>query len=63
MIYKLITCHFCFEQFEVLLEIDPSFTGTNNEIYDCEVCCNPNKLDYDVFNGKITITYIGDGNE
>ena len=43
---KEITCHFCFEQFEVSLEIGSSFIGKNIEIYDCEICCNPNKLEY-----------------
>ena len=39
-------CHFCFERFEVSLEIGSSFIGKNIEIYDCEICCNPNKLEY-----------------
>ena len=42
MTNKVITCFFCFEQFEVSLEIGSSFTGNNIEIYDCEICCNPN---------------------
>ena len=63
MIHKLITCFFCFEQFEVSLEIDTSFTGNDSEIYDCEICCNPNKLDYEVYHGEINISNVGDGNE
>ena len=63
MTYKLITCFFCFEQFEVSLEVGTSFKGNNSEIYDCEVCCNPNKLDYEVYDGEININYVGDGNE
>ena len=63
MTYKLITCFFCFEQFEVSLEVGASFNGNNSEIYDCEVCCNPNKLDYEVYYGEIDINYVGDGNE
>ena len=59
---KVITCFFCFEQFEVSLEIGTSFTGNIIEIYDCEICCNPNKLDYVVCDGKITINNVGDGN-
>ncbi len=38
-----ITCHFCFENFEIFL--DPS-VYLNTEIWDCEVCCNPNKVSY-----------------
>ena len=53
---KEITCHFCFEQFEVSLEIGSSFIGKNIEIYDCEICCNPNKLEYVVDNSEIIIT-------
>ena len=63
MTYKLITCFFCFEQFEVSLEVGASFNGNNSEIYDCEVCCNPTKLDYEVYDGEININYVGDGNE
>jgi len=63
MTYKLITCFFCFEQFEVLLEVGASFNGNNSEIYDCEVCCNPKKIDYEVYDGEININYVGDGNE
>ena len=60
---KVITCFFCFEKFEVSLEIGSSFTGNNIEIYDCEVCCNPNKLDYVVYDGQININNVSDGNE
>ena len=63
MTYKLITCFFCFEQFEVSLEVGASFNGNNSEIYDCEVCCNHNKIDYEVYDGEININYVGDGNE
>ncbi len=63
MINKVITCFFCFEQFEVSLEIRTSFNGNNSEIYDCEICCNPNKLDYVVCDGVININDISDGNE
>ncbi len=63
MTNKVITCFFCFEQFEVSLEISTSFTGNNIEIYDCEICCNPNKLDYVVYDGEININKVSDGNE
>ena len=63
MTHKLITCFFCFEPFEVSLEVGASFNGNNSEIYDCEVCCNPNNLDYEVYDGEININYVGDGNE
>ena len=63
MTRKAITCFFCFEQFEVSLEIGPSFIGNDVEIYDCEICCNPNKLEYEVYDDEININNVGDGNE
>ena len=63
MTNKVITCFFCFEQFEVSLEISSSFNGNNIEIYDCVICCNPNKIDYGVNNGEVSIINVGDGNE
>ncbi len=58
-----ITCHFCFEEFEVDLEFHDDFMGHNSEIYDCVVCCNPNKLSYEIYNGEIISITVGDGNE
>ncbi len=63
MINKLITCYFCFEEYEVSLEIGTSFVGNISEIYDCEICCNPNRLDYEVFDGEIMINSVTNGNE
>ena len=37
--------------------------GHNTEIYDCVVCCNPNKLSYEVFDGEIISLTVSDGNE
>ena len=45
------------------LEIGSSFIRKNIEIYDCEICCNPNKLEYVVDNGEIIINNVSDGNE
>ena len=58
-----ITCYFCFESFEVDLGIDQTFSGHNTEIYDCVVCCNPNKLDYEVYDGEVSNLTVSDGNE
>ena len=63
MINKLITCYFCFEQFEVSLEIGTSFVGNISEIYDCEICCNPNRLEYEVYDDEIMINSVTNGNE
>ena len=61
--YQSITCYFCFETFEVDLEVSDSFNGHNDEIYDCVVCCNPNKIEYDVCDGEISGIVVDDGNE
>ena len=58
-----ITCHSCFEEFEIDVEIQAEFTGHNIEIYDCAVCCNPNKLSYEIYNGEISSLTVSDGNE
>ena len=58
----VVVCHFCFENFEVEIETDGLFTGKNLEIFDCTVCCNPNKVEYSVWDGIPSIRNVGDGN-
>ena len=60
---QTIICHFCFETFEVDLGIDINFSGNNTEIFDCEVCCNPNKIYTEVYEGEVSSLIISDGNE
>ena len=60
---KIITCHFCFETFEIDLGIDQAFSGRNSEIFDCEICCNPNKVDTEVYEGEVSSINVSDGNE
>lgn len=64
-IYKelSINCYFCFEQFDINLEIQEDFSGYNTDIYDCLICCNPNKLYYEINNGTIVSMDVSDGNE
>ena len=40
---KIITCHFCFQNFEIILD---TFNKANTEIWDCEICCNPINIVY-----------------
>lgn len=61
--YQSLTCHFCFETFEVDLGIGETFTGHNSEIHDCVVCCNPNRIDYVASEGVVSSLVVGDGNE
>ena len=60
---QTITCHFCFETFEIDLGIDETFSGRNTEIFDCEICCNPNKVDTHICEGEVSSINVSDGNE
>ena len=60
---QIITCYFCFETFEIDLGIDETFSGKNTEIFDCEICCNPNKVDTDIYDGEVSSLTVSDGNE
>ena len=55
-----ITCYFCFEFFYI--DIDP-VEKRIVEIWDCEVCCNPNKIDYLLKKNQLIHLDISDGNE
>ena len=58
-----ITCHFCFEPFEVQLDVSSENFLKNSEIIDCTICCNPNKIDYEVDENGISTLSITDGND
>ena len=60
---QTITCHFCFETFEIDLGIEETFSGRNTEIFDCEICCNPNKVDAHIYEGEVSSINVSDGNE
>ena len=45
------------------IETASTFNGRNREIFDCFVCCNPNKIDYVFSEGGISDLVVGDGNE
>ena len=60
---QTITCYFCFETFEIDLGIDQKFSGHNSEIFDCEICCNPNKVNTQIYEGEVSSISISDGNE
>ena len=55
-----IVCFFCFESFEIFLD---ETNIINTEICDCEICCNPNKIEYTLRKGILTIFEISNGNE
>jgi hypothetical protein len=50
---KHFKCPYCFEKISML--IDTSADGHQTYVEDCEVCCNPIQLDFDVLNSKIKL--------
>ena len=57
-----IICHFCYQKF--IFEINNlNFKGINTEVWDCEVCCNPNQIIYEINQGQITVYDVTSGNE
>ena len=56
-------CNFCYEPYNVGLEIGADSGGQNDEIYDCIVCCNPGKISYFVNKGIPENIIVSDGNE
>ncbi len=55
-----ITCHFCFEKFTIEVDV---YDGLNTEIWDCEVCCNPNQIKYGIENEELVLLEVSNGNE
>jgi hypothetical protein len=55
-----ITCHFCFEKFTIEVDL---YDGLNTEIWDCEVCCNPNQIKYGIENEELVLLEVSNGNE
>jgi hypothetical protein len=55
-----ITCHFCFEKFTIEVVV---YDGLNTEIWDCEVCCNPNQIKYGIENEELVLLEVSNGNE
>ena len=40
-----------------------TFNKANTEIWDCEICCNPNKIRYLINDTEIIFIEITNGNE
>ena len=55
-----VTCYFCYETFEAYLDL---VEGSDTVIIDCDVCCNPNLIRYQVSNETISILNTDSGNE
>ena len=48
-------CPYCGEQISMLFE---SFSGNQEYIEDCEVCCSPIKVNYSVTNGEVILNSV-----
>ncbi len=60
---ETISCYSCYSIFELSIEVDLEFNGWNSEIYDCTICCNPNKIDYEVADHELVSLIIEYGND
>lgn len=50
-IEKFFKCPYCFERISMLL--DPSLSEQQSYVEDCEVCCNPIQITFEVINEKV----------
>ena len=55
-----VTCYFCYETFEVNLDL---VEGSDTVIIDCDVCCNPNLIRYQISDENISVLNTDSGNE
>ena len=55
-----VTCYFCYETFEVYFDL---IECIDTIIIDCDVCCNPNLIRYQISNNILSVIDIKSGNE
>ena len=55
-----VACYFCYETFEVYLDL---IEGSDTVVIDCDVCCNPNLIRYQISSNTISVIDINSGNE
>ncbi len=48
---KFFTCPYCGEKISMVLDLS---AGSQSYVEDCEVCCNPIEINYEVENGKVS---------
>jgi len=60
MINHTIHCHHCYESFEI--DIDAR-DASNQIVWDCEVCCNPNLISYTVKNEVLVHIEVSGDND
>ena len=55
-----VTCYFCYETFEVYFDL---IECIDTIIIDCDVCCNPNLIRYQISNETVSVLNTDSGNE
>ena len=55
-----VTCYFCYETFDVYFDL---IECIDTMIIDCDVCCNPNLIRYQISNNILSVIDINSGNE
>ncbi len=60
MINHTIHCHHCYESFDI--EIDTRDVS-DQIVWDCEICCNPNLISYQFKNDELVWISVENGNE
>ena len=55
-----VTCYFCYETFVVYLDL---VEGSDTVIIDCDFCCNPNLIRYQISDENISVLNTDSGNE
>lgn len=60
---KFLTCPYCLQAISVLL--DTGVFGSNTIIDDCEVCCRPIEITYEIEDSQVVSFYYEkiEGNE
>jgi transcription elongation factor Elf1 len=51
MTEHFFACPYCWQQISMLLDVS---AGGQNYVEDCEVCCNPIQISYQVEDGNVT---------
>ena len=46
-----VTCPHCWQTMEIQLDLS---AGGQRYVHDCEICCNPLEISFDVQNGAVT---------
>lgn len=59
LVERPVTCPFCGER--IVLLLDPS-AGDQNYVEDCQVCCRPITVSFDVHDGECGNVQVSDEN-